>query len=95
MDKDPDFTGVYKLYVGNLDWTTTEEDLKTFFESNGGQDGGEEIKVCDVSVVMGPEGRSRGFAFVSFYDEDAGRAAVKLDGMECNGRNLSVREPNN
>lgn len=63
-----------------------------FFETNTKE---KDVKVCDVSVVTGPDGRSRGFAFVSFYEESDGKAALECDGKECNGRELSVREPNN
>lgn len=90
-DIPPTFTGVGKLYVGNLDFTTTPDELLNFFESNTKED----ISVCDVSVVTGPDGRSRGFAFVTFYDEKDGVAALECNGLECNGRELSVREPNN
>jgi len=94
-DIPPSFMGVYKLYVGNLDWRTSDEDLREFFEKNTKTDGGGVASVCDVSIVMGPDGRSRGFAFVSFYEESDGKAAVGCDGLECNGRELAVREPNN
>lgn len=90
-DIPPAFTGVGKLYVGNLDFGTTSADLLEFFESNTPGD----ISVCDASVVIGQDGRSRGFAFVSFYDEKDGKAALECNGKECNGRELSVREPNN
>ena len=90
-DVSPNFTGVGKLYVGNLDFGTTSDELLNFFESNTPGD----INVCDVSVVTGHDGRSRGFAFVTFYDEADGKAALECNGLECNGRELSVREPNN
>mmetsp|Transcript_22629 Transcript_22629/g.45997 ORF Transcript_22629/g.45997 Transcript_22629/m.45997 type:complete len:275 (+) Transcript_22629:144-968(+) len=90
-EESADFAGVFKLYVGNLDWNVKEEDLKEFFES-GVEGGGE---VCDVSIVRGEGGRSRGFAFVTFYEEEVGRKALELNGKECNGREISVREPNN
>lgn len=83
--------GVNKLYVGNLDFQTTSQELLEFFETNAEGD----VNVCDVSVVTGPDGRSRGFAFVTFYDEADGKAALECNGLECNGRELSVREPNN
>ncbi len=81
--------GVSKLYVGNLDFQTSEDDLKAFFERNGCEN------VCDVSVVTGPDGRSRGFAFVTFYDEEDGERGLACNGRECHGRELAVREPNN
>lgn len=92
-DISPNFMGAYKLYVGNLDWSTTPDDLMNFFQTNAKKDG--ELGVCDVSVVTGPDGRSRGFAFVTFYDDVDGKLALECNGMECNGRELSVREPNN
>lgn len=49
-DHAPDFHGVNKLYVGNLDFDTTQDDLLNFFED------GEGMKVCDVSLVTGPDG---------------------------------------
>lgn len=88
-DLDPSYMGTNKLYVGNLDFRTGADDLKAFFESNGCE------QVCDVSVITGPEGRSRGFAFVTFYDKEDGEKALECNGMECNGRQLAVREPNN
>mmetsp|Transcript_574 Transcript_574/g.1129 ORF Transcript_574/g.1129 Transcript_574/m.1129 type:complete len:278 (-) Transcript_574:220-1053(-) len=90
-DIPPGFMGVGKLYVGNLEFRTTPEELLEFFEKNS--DG--EVSVCDVSVVKGPDGRSRGFAFVSFYVEADGKKALACNEKECNGRELSVREPNN
>jgi len=89
-DISPNFMGVNKLYVGNLDWRTTPDELLEFFESKGSKG-----SVCDVSIVTGYDGRSRGFAFVSFYEEADGKAALECNGLECNGRELSVREPNN
>ncbi|KAK1740341.1 hypothetical protein QTG54_009291, partial [Skeletonema marinoi] len=89
QDLDPAYMGVSKLYVGNLDFSTGPDDLKSFFEANGCE------KVCDVSVISGPDGRSRGFAFVTFYDVEDGQKGLACNGKECNGRELAVREPNN
>lgn len=94
-DIPPTFMGVNKLYVGNLDWTTTSDDLLEFFETNSKKEGDGKVSVCDASIITGPDGRSRGFAFVSFYDEGDGKAALECNGLECNGRELAVREPNN
>jgi RNA recognition motif-containing protein len=117
----PNYMGVYKLYVGNLDFTTTSDQLLQFIESNiqqsssstattttttttttatteegGGGSGSKRNKVCDVSLVKGQDGRPRGFAFVSFYDEEDGkRTLISCNGKECNGRELIVKEPNN
>lgn len=100
-DLPPAFYGVSKLYVGNLDFRTSADELLKFFEENSpkvvNEEGGEEkvVGVCDVSVVTGPDGRPRGFAFVSFYSEKDGKAALECNGMECNGRELVVNETNN
>lgn len=102
----PNYIGVYKLYVGNLDFSTTSDQLLHFIESNivgqvgqedaeggGGSDG--RNQVCDVSLVKGHDGRPRGFAFVTFYyEEDGKRALINCNGKECNGRELMVKEPN-
>jgi predicted Zn finger-like uncharacterized protein len=86
----PDFYGVNKLYVGNLDYTTTSQDLLQFFEENT-----ENCKVCDASIVKGQDGRNRGFAFVSFYPGSSVEEALEMNGKEFCGRELSVKEPNN
>jgi translation initiation factor 4B len=88
-DHAPDFHGVNKLYVGNLDFDTTEDDFLEFFER------GENSKLCDVSIITGADGRSRGFGFVSFMPGSELEEALAMDGKECRGRELSVREPNN
>ena len=89
-DHAPDFHGINKLYVGNLDFSTTSDDLLQFFE-----DGCENCKVCDASIVTGPDGRNRGFAFVSFYPGSPLEEALEMNGKECLGRELAVKEPNN
>jgi RNA recognition motif-containing protein len=104
----PNYMGVYKLYVGNLDFSTSSNQLLNFIESNiidnqdqeqgGTADGGSGRmnKVCDVSIVKGQDGRPRGFAFVSFYNEEDGKKALlNCNGKVCNGRELLVKEPNN
>jgi RNA recognition motif-containing protein len=68
-----------KLYVGNLAWTTTEENLTEFFSSYG--------SVQSAVVVKDREtGRSRGFGFVEM-DPDAAENAIR----EANGQNLLGR----
>lgn len=89
-DHAPDFQGINKLYIGNLDYSTTSQDLLHFFE-----DGNENCKVCDASIVTGPDGRNRGFGFVSFYPGSSLEDALNMNGKECGGRQLTVKEPNN
>uniref|UniRef100_A0A6V2PYU0 RRM domain-containing protein n=1 Tax=Ditylum brightwellii TaxID=49249 RepID=A0A6V2PYU0_9STRA len=87
-DRDPRFTGDSKLYVGNLDFKVTEEDL---FEEFSKVD-----EVGDVTIITDDSGRSKGFAFVTMLTKEGGEKALeKLDGEEVFGRNLNVREPNN
>ena len=75
-----------KLYVGNLSFETTENDLQDLFEKHG--------KVTDVALMTDrTTGRSRGFAFVSMADTTEANAAVAaLNGKEIQGRNLTVNE---
>ena len=75
-----------KLYVGNLSFETTENDLQDLFEQHG--------KVTDVALMMDrTTGRSRGFAFVSMADTTEANAAVAaLNGKEIQGRTLTVNE---
>ncbi|MBA3881586.1 MAG: RNA-binding protein [Chthoniobacterales bacterium] len=75
-----------KLYVGNLSFETTENDLQDMFEQHG--------KVTDVALMMDrTTGRSRGFAFVTMADAASGTAAINdLNGKEVQGRTLTVNE---
>jgi RNA recognition motif-containing protein len=74
-----------RLYVGNLPFDTTAEQLRTAFSAHG--------TVLDVSVVNDREtGRPRGFAFVDM-DENGARAAITaLDSKDFGGRDLRVNE---
>jgi hypothetical protein len=85
--RDPDFIGASKFYVGNLDFGVQEEDLRKLF--------GELGPVGGASIVMGPDGRSKGFAFVTMMDEDMDEKCMKLDGHELKGRNINVNPANN
>ena len=73
-----------KLFIGNLSYDTTDDTLRTFFESNG-------HTVESVTVVLDRDtGRSRGFAFVEMAD-DAGRTALEsLNGQSLDGRDLRI-----
>ena len=75
-----------KLYVGNLAFETTENDLQDLFEQHG--------KVVEVALINDREtGRSRGFAFVTMADAAAGTAAMNaFNGKEVQGRTLTVNE---
>jgi RNA recognition motif-containing protein len=71
------------LYVGNLPWNTTEEELKDFFSSFGA--------VESVTIVTDREtGRSRGFGFVEVDGDAVDEIVATADGQEFGGRNLRV-----
>jgi RNA recognition motif-containing protein len=75
-----------KLFVGNLDYTVTSDDLKTHFSTIG--------TVIDAVVISDRmTGRSRGFGFVEFSkDEEAKTAIEKLNNSDLKGRNITVNE---
>lgn len=74
-----------KLYVGNLPWSTDEEELRKMFEEMG--------DVQSVALITDREtGRSRGFGFVEIDDEGAEKAMNDLNGKDLGGRPLRVNE---
>ena len=75
-----------KLYVGNLSFKTTEDELRSAFGQFGA--------VTDVYVAMDKmTGRPRGFAFVTMGTADEAKAAAeKLNGTDLGGRQLTVNE---
>lgn len=76
-----------KLYVGNLNYNTTEDSLREAFSANGRE-------VASVSIIMDREtGRSRGFAFVEMATSEAAQQALQeLDGADLDGRTLRINE---
>src|SRR5881409_869032 len=74
-----------KIYVGNLSFRTTEEELTSLFEQMGA--------VEAVSIITDRDtGRSKGFGFVTMSDEDADKAIAQLNGSQLDGRALTVNE---
>lgn len=73
-----------KLYVGNLSWSCTDEELKNLFESVG--------PVSSANIAKDREtGRSRGFGFVEMEtEEDAQKAIEKFNESELSGRTIRV-----
>jgi len=72
------------LYVGNLSFNTTSDDLETLFGQHGGVSRAQVITDRDT-------GRSRGFGFVEMADEDGAKAAIEaLNGKNHDGRDLTV-----
>ena len=75
-----------KLYVGNLSFQTTQQDLEELFAQSG--------QVSSVNLMTDRDsGQSRGFAFVEMSTEEEAQAAIQaLDGKELDGRALKVNE---
>jgi len=75
-----------KLYVGNLNYDTTEAAIEQAF--------GEFGQVDEVALITDREtGRPRGFAFVTMADDSAGQAAIEaMNGTDLEGRRLVVNE---
>ncbi|MCP4828929.1 MAG: RNA-binding protein [Proteobacteria bacterium] len=74
------------IYVGNLSYNITEEDLRAMFAEYG-----------DVSsaklIIDRDSGRSKGFGFVEMSTEDAGQKAIdELNGRDVSGRSLTVNK---
>jgi RNA recognition motif-containing protein len=77
---------MYKLFVGGLPFSTTDDELRDLFAAHG--------TVASANVVRDREsGRSKGFGFVEFENDEEGKAAEKaLNGSELGGRTISVAE---
>lgn len=75
-----------KLYVGNLPFSATKEEVTSAFSQHG--------TVDDVILITDREtGRSKGFAFVTMgSDEEANTAKSALNGVDLGGRNIVVNE---
>lgn len=75
-----------RLYVGNLAWTVTDQDLQDAFSEAG--------KVDSSQVIIDrATNRSRGFGFVEMASDDAAEAAIKkLNGRDIKGRPIRVNE---
>ncbi len=76
-----------KLYVGNIPFSATEDELRSLFEQHG--------SVESINVITDREtGRPRGFAFVEMDESAADAAMQALDGKDMGGRSLRVNEAN-
>ena len=74
-----------KIYVGNLSYQATEDEVRDMFSEYG--------TVESIAMITDREtGRFRGFCFVDMPDSDADAAIAALDGQEVGGRNLRVNE---
>ena len=76
-----------KLYVGNIPFSATEDELRDLFEAHG--------SVESVNVITDREtGRPRGFAFIEMDEGSADAAIQALNGTDMGGRALRVNEAN-
>lgn len=74
-----------KIYVGNLPFSATEQDIRALFEQHGA--------VQSVALINDREtGRPRGFGFVEMSSADAQRAIQSLNGKDMGGRPLRINE---
>ncbi len=74
-----------RIYVGNLPYTATEDEIRELFAPHG--------SVESVSLITDREtGRPRGFGFVEMSPEEADAAIEALDGASLGGRSLRVNE---
>jgi cold-inducible RNA-binding protein len=73
-----------KLFVGSLSWDTNDEGLRNLFSAHG--------EISEAVVISDRDtGRSRGFGFVTFEDDDAAdKAVAALNGTELDGRTIRV-----
>lgn len=73
------------LYVGNLPWSTTEEDLAEFFSSAA------EVKGSRI-ITDRESGRSRGFGFIEVEDQAVDQVIETMNGKVLGGREIIVNE---
>lgn len=75
-----------KVYIGNMSYDTSEDELRQVFENFG--------EVTSVNIITDRDtGKPRGFAFVEMSSKEEGTAAIEgLNGQELHGRTLNVNE---
>jgi len=72
-----------KIYVGNISYSTEEEELRQEFSECG--------EIEEINVITDREtGRSKGFAFITFKEDEAATASLEKNGKELQGRNIRV-----
>jgi nucleolin len=77
-------SGSHEAFVKGLPYSASDNDVKEFFAGCGAID--------SVNLLMGFDGRSKGIAFVRFFDDKSVQAAVQLNGEDFGGRSISVEK---
>ncbi|KAG0202928.1 hypothetical protein BGX28_004714 [Mortierella sp. GBA30] len=75
-----------KLFIGNIAWGTTDDEVKEFFGQYG--------QLQDVYLPKDQEGRTKGYGFIEMDDSEAEKAIQEANGREFNGRELRVDSAN-
>lgn len=76
---------VKTLYIGNLPWSVTDEQLVSAFEAHA--------SIVSARVITEKDsGRSKGFGFVEVADEDAEKVVKAMNGVDLGGRSIMVSE---
>ena len=74
-----------KLFVGNISWNASKEDLENIF--------GEYGELAEVILIKDENGRSKGFGFITFVNDEEGTKAIsELNGFKIDERPLFVNE---
>ncbi|MGD1997959.1 MAG: RNA-binding protein [Candidatus Dependentiae bacterium] len=80
-------TAQNKVYVGNLPYNATDEELKSFFGACG--------EIVDAIIIKDRDtGLSKGFGFVGFASPEGSEAALGMNGQEMSGRSLRISKAN-
>lgn len=76
-----------QVFVANIAWKTTEDDVRRLFEESG-----EQVELVKI-MINSEDGRSRGFGFVSFSNNSVNidQVITKMNGKELDGRPLTVQ----
>ena len=72
----------YSIFVGNISYNCTENDLKNFFKDCG--------QIADIRLAKKENGKLKGFAHVDFENKESMDKALKKNGIELHGRTLKI-----
>jgi nucleolin len=77
-------SGSYEVIIKGLPFASSDQDINDFFQDCG--------EIDHINLLRGPDGRSKGIAFVKFFDEKGLRKAIELSGSELGGRTVQVEK---